>query len=199
MASSTFKAGFLLCVLCLSVVAQTPAKKIGTSTISGKITLKGNGIGGVRVAVRDKNSGQTRAGLTAITDSEGNYRISNVPRGTFEIMVGSPKFVVSGSEPIKTLIVGEGETYDSVNFILVRGGVITGRITDSEGRPVVEEHVAISGPEDNTSQERFSRINLFSASTDDRGVYRAYGLAPGKYRVSAGIKEEDLGFRTGGS
>lgn len=199
MASSTFKAaGFLFFVLCISVVAQTPAKKIGTSTISGKITVKGNGIAGVRVGVRDKDSGTVRAVLSATTDSEGNYRIANVPPGTYDIMPGSPKFVVTGYQATKTLIVSEGEAYDGIDFTLVRGGVITGRITDSDGRPVVEEGVNISGPEANP-QEQFSRVNRSSTTTDDRGVYRAYGLAPGKYRVSAGVQEQDIGSRIGGS
>ena len=37
--------------------------------------------------------------------------------------------------------------------------------------------------------------NMFLV-TDDRGIYRIYGLAPGKYKVAAGIPES--GFQFGG-
>lgn len=200
MISSTFKAaGFVLFACCISVLAQNPAKKTATSTISGKITLKGNGLAGISVGAREKESGQRpRPGMTVITDSQGNYRLTNVPPGTYEIMPASSRYVLTGHEAIKTLIIGEGETFEGIDFALVRGGVITGRVTDSEGRPVVEENVEISGPEGGESQVRYVNLNLFVAPTDDRGVYRFYGLPPGKYRVSAGIREEEMYYGRGG-
>jgi hypothetical protein len=35
--------------------------------------------------------------------------------------------------------------------------------------------------------------------TDDRGIYRIYGVAPGRYRVSAGVSDDDTypSIRTG--
>ncbi len=193
MISSTFKAaGFLLFAICISVYAQNP-KKPATSTISGKVTLKGNGVPGIYVGARMKDySGLTPATPMAITDAQGNYRISNVPPGTYEIIPGSPQFVLTGHQAIKTLIVGEGETFDSVDFVVVRGGVITGRVTDGDGRPVIEENVEIFGPEGNRPHELFFRLSLFFSPTDDRGIYRIYGLPPGKYMVSAGMQEERL-------
>ena len=192
MISSTFKAaGCLLFIFCICVYAQNPAKKPATSTISGKITLKGTGVAGISVGARQKESNrQGNAALTTTTDSQGNYRISNVPPGTYEIGVGAPQFVLISSEPLKTLIVGEGETFDGIDFALVRGGVITGRVTDSEGRPLIEENVEVSGPEGSSSLH--VRMNLVFIRTDDRGVYRAFRLPPGKYRVSAGMHEEEL-------
>jgi protocatechuate 3,4-dioxygenase beta subunit len=68
----------------------------------------------------------------------------------------------------------------------VRGGVITGRITDAEDRPVIGERVDVV-PQNNQSAGR--RASIFEGEgnrTDDRGVYRVYGLAPGSYKVSVG-------------
>lgn len=199
MISSTFKAaGCLLFLFCIFVYAQNPAKKSATSTISGKVTLKGTGVAGVFVGARDKESGgQSKTGW-ATTDSQGNYRISNVPPGTYEIVPGSPQFVLTGFQSIKTLIVGEGETFEGIDFVVVRGGVITGRITDNEGQAIIEENVEISGPEGTPSLQAFVRLNMFFTPTDDRGIYRVYGLPPGKYRVSAGMRNEELYYgRTG--
>ena len=37
----------------------------------------------------------------------------------------------------------EGEAVTKIDFVLVRGGVITGRITDSEGHPLIGERVNV--------------------------------------------------------
>lgn len=198
MISSTFKAaGCLLFIFCISICAQTPAKKTATGTITGKVTLKGEGLAGIIVGARDKETGrQPKPGMKVTTDSEGNYRISNVPPGTYEIGPGSPQFVLAGGRERKSLIVNEGETLDGIDFALVRGGVITGRVTDSEGRPVIEETVQISSPDGTASA--FVSLNYFFSPTDDRGVYRIYGLPAGKYRVSAGSADERLYYDPSG-
>ena len=68
---------------------------------------------------------------------------------------------------------------------MIRGGVITGLVTSAKGEPVVGVPVrAIS------TARAPSIASFFTGSghseTDDRGVYRIYGLMPGQYVVSAG-------------
>jgi hypothetical protein len=74
---------------------------------------------------------------------------------------------------------------DTARLELIRGGVITGTVTNSAGEPLIGVRVRammVRGTKNETP--------LFYASseqtTDDRGVYRMYGLAPGTYVVSAG-------------
>ncbi len=188
MVSSTLKAlGCLVFALSVPVSAQQPTKK-ATSSISGKVTLKGKGIAGIPVGARlRQSSGRENALRGAVTDAQGNYRISNVQPGTYEIGSGAQQYVSTGYESVKVLIVDEGENYENVDFALVRGGVITGRITNSEGQPVVEHQVIVSGPLGNSQWS-----GQVSTSSDDRGIYRVFGLSPGKYQVSAGIREEDM-------
>jgi hypothetical protein len=81
-------------------------------------------------------------------------------------------------------MVGEGETVEDINFALVPGGVITGKITDSDGQPLIEESVQVARVDGQMEHIRFFRGRWIH--TDDRGVYRAFGLRPGKYKVSAG-------------
>ena len=81
----------------------------------------------------------------------------------------------------------EGEAVTKIDFILVRGGVVTGRITDSEGHPIIGERVSITLKDG--SPDTGGPMAMLSGPrnrTDDRGIYRAYGLAPGSYRVSVG-------------
>jgi hypothetical protein len=66
----------------------------------------------------------------------------------------------------------------------VRGGVITGKVTDAEGRPVIVQSVFIV-PADAVGASRPAKPAI-TAQTDDRGIYRAFGITPGRYKVAAG-------------
>jgi protocatechuate 3,4-dioxygenase beta subunit len=85
-----------------------------------------------------------------------------------------------------TINLAEGETIEKIDFALVRGGVITGRVTDADGRPVIGEQVRLApaGQSDARTGSLFN--NPFMYLTDDRGIYRIYGLQPGRYLVSIG-------------
>lgn len=176
----------ILCIILLlssvpSAPSQTVVDKAATSTISGKVTVGGKGLQGVAVGlVIDEQYGNFRpTRFRAVTDEDGNYRITNVPPGTYNVRPASPAYVAT--EGRKSLIVGKNETIENIDIALERGGVITGKVTDSDGRPLIEETVYVSAA--TTSQ----RLPYFrNVRTDDRGVYRAYGVPPGKYTVSAG-------------
>ena len=192
MVSSTRQAIACLLVIFGVVVAahaQTTPVKEPTSTVSGRITIKDKAAPGIAVGLRLHDESRPQPVThRAVTDVNGEYRMTNVPAGTYWVAVSAPAFVFredSASE--KTLIVNKGETIDNVDFILVRGGVITGKITDAEGRPLIQQAVQIM-PENMGN----GRIRYFGhVQTDDRGIYRAFGLSPGAYKVSAGSGDDD--------
>lgn len=175
----------ILCFLLLlspvaSVLSQSVVDKAATSTISGKVTVGDKGLQGVVVGlVITEQYGSFRpTRFRATTDEDGNYRITNVPPGNYAVVPASPAFVAI--EGRKSLIVGKNETVENIDIALERGGVITGKVTDADGRPMIEEMVYVSAT---TSQ----RVVFYrDVRTDDRGIYRAYGVPAGKYTVSAG-------------
>ncbi|HEU4478785.1 MAG TPA: carboxypeptidase-like regulatory domain-containing protein [Pyrinomonadaceae bacterium] len=150
MKSSTFQAIFwVLLIFCNTVQLQPqtkPAKKEGSSSVSGKVTIKGKGAPGIIVGLRGADSGgQLTSRLKATTDQDGNYRITNVGPGTYSVIPATRLFVSSGESRGKTLIITEGETVEGVDFALVRGGVITGK-ADITGLELVNKPLgAISG------------------------------------------------------
>ena len=74
---------------------------------------------------------------------------------------------------------------DSVTITMFKGGVINGTVTDTDGQPVVALRVRALMLRDANGQQ--SNPSMMSERlTDDRGVYRLYGLEPGTYVVSAG-------------
>ncbi|HEY8462085.1 MAG TPA: carboxypeptidase-like regulatory domain-containing protein, partial [Blastocatellia bacterium] len=82
--------------------------------------------------------------------------------------------------------VSDGQTVTNIDFTLARGGVITGRVTGGDGRPVIAERINLTKVDANGRPQLFIGGNRFSYETDDRGVYRIYGLPAGRYLVSAG-------------
>jgi protocatechuate 3,4-dioxygenase beta subunit len=171
----------LLLTALASANAQTAVDKSSTSTISGKVTLAGKGVSGLVVGLAIATPSNTTyvTQLRAVTDEEGNYRIKNVPPDSYQVLVSSSQYVQS--EARTSVVVGKNEVVENINVTLIRGGVITGKVTDADGRPVVEEQIFFSST---TATNAFPYWRTIR--TDDRGVYRAFGLPPGRYTVSAG-------------
>ena len=182
-------------VLCIR--AQSTTQKVANASISGKVTIKGKPAAGVLIFAmesRDQYSSAMR-GHRVRTDQTGSYRITNLPAGTYTIYPVTPALVPTSRSD--SIALSEGEEVQDNDVSLVPGGVITGKITDFEGEPLIGQAVNIS-PVYEGIPSRFSmpvmRRLYIDNMTDDRGVYRAFGLPPGKYKVSVG--ESDRGTKS---
>jgi protocatechuate 3,4-dioxygenase beta subunit len=184
-----------------SALAQT-AQKQGTGVITGRVTSGDKGIANVPVQLYAQDRFSNRSALaSAKTDYQGNYRLTNVPAGRYTISAVAPTMVAQSDSPYgdpgKLVTLAEGETVEKIDFTLVRGGVITGRITDADGAPVVEEHIQLNQVGQQGPMRSSMMFNPFMSQTDDRGIYRLYGIPPGNYTVSVGASKEN-GFVSGG-
>jgi hypothetical protein len=187
--------------LTASASAQTVTRqtnKAPRGTVSGRITIKEKPAAGVVVGMRrSDNFMPFEPYQKATTDQEGFYRITNVAAGTYEILPSAPAHVMADLKDSrsKSVIVGEDENVEGINFAMVRGGVITGRVTDADGRPVIQQQVtlysadAFDQPQGPQAQPR-QVFQTGSGQTDDRGVYRIYGLTAGRYKVASGRSED---------
>jgi protocatechuate 3,4-dioxygenase beta subunit len=184
----------ILVSVAVPLKAQSSTKaaiKSPRGTVSGRVTIKEKGAPGITVGLR-KSDGTTpfEPYLKATTDQDGVYRITNVPAGSYDITPSALAFVLAQTPTPrgKTVIVAEDENVEGINFALVRGGVITGRITDADGRPLIQQQVDIFRAEgfDQRSQQQRQIFPSGNAQTDDRGIYRIFGLAAGRYKVASG-------------
>lgn len=192
--SGRYAISSILLVLSTVIIAQgqvAPDKTPG-ATITGKVTIKGQGAPGIAVVlVKNMEGSQRNTHHRAFTDASGTYRITNVPPGNYRAATATPEFVAVDGLPTpldksKKLLINKDETVESIDFELMRGGVITGRVTDADGRPIIEETVSIFREESNQGHTYFEHRGT---RTDDRGVYRLFGIAPGTYKIAAGTKE----------
>jgi 5-hydroxyisourate hydrolase-like protein (transthyretin family) len=180
---------------------KAPAAKTPRGTVSGRVTIKEKPAPGIVVGLRKGDLVAPFEPFSrAVTDADGVYRITNLAPGTYQISAAAPGYVPADlplrGDPTgrKDVVVGEDENVEGINFSLVRGGVITGKVTDAEGRPVVQQQVEIypAALLDQRTAERPAYPQT-TGQTDDRGIYRVFGLPAGRYKVSAGRGEEGYG------
>jgi len=166
----------MLLITATSAVAQGQSSNLrGTKpgAITGTVVNEnGQPLQNVVVYVRAFSS--MRNVQMAVSDSEGNFEVSGLEPQSYQIFARHTVYSLRRED-------GAPNNYhvgDSVKLVMVKGGVITGTVTTRTGEPVVGVRVRVTSvPAGETVQER---------QTDDRGVYRIYGLASGKYVVSAG-------------
>jgi protocatechuate 3,4-dioxygenase beta subunit len=189
-----------------SAWAQEP-KEAGT--ITGRVTLDGKPAKDITVLASLSITDPSKiaesflnkaASLKATTDSDGNYRFEDIPPGKYRLAPYAPALVSDSIDSASEVTVTGGTTTEAMNFSLSAGGVITGKLTDSDGRPVIGEKIALKSVDSNPNPAAVvnsvtAMMNTFGAggrmySTDDRGIYRIFGLRPGRYLVSAGADSD---------
>ncbi|MCG3161109.1 MAG: hypothetical protein JMDDDDMK_02227 [Acidobacteria bacterium] len=190
--------------------AQTPQRdnRPRTASISGRVTIAGKPAANAKITITELNSeennplariagGSAREVYNAITDADGRYRVFNLPEGKYEIQALMGSCVREKRSQIEALVeslsLDEGEARADVDFALVRGGVITGRVTDADGRPLIARTISLQIVDEQGQKQEYRNFsNWESFQTDDRGVYRIYALRAGRYLVSAGGDSDGL-------
>ena len=84
----------------------------------------------------------------------------------------------------KAIDLADGENVENQEIALKRGAVITGRVTDASGKPLVEQRVELTRLDERGQPARGAPgFSPYANLTDDRGIYRIYGLQAGRYLV----------------
>lgn len=115
----------------------------------------------------------------AKTDEGGRFEFTDLSPGIYSASVGAPGYYQTGSRP---LLIG-----DEVTLTLAKGGVITGIVRDaaSEPLPGMPVYAVLVRDGEGRSVRQIMSGNRW---TDDRGIYRIFGLRPGVYYVVAGAR-----------
>jgi len=152
----------------------------GAKSISGRIVDEaGQPIPNAAVFLRKVGppSGPSRS---IGTDEDGRFHSDDLATGSYMVLTSAPGYVPATEER---------EYYrpgDAVNIRMIKGGVITGTVTNSSGEPVVGVKITTIRVRDGEGRPiRGAGQSGNTRQTDDRGVYRAYGLIPGTYLVVA--------------
>ena len=157
----------------VSLGALVSSGAVIEGTYAGGVTVSGSA-GASQPAGRVQREGET--------DENGRVEFGGLPAAMYSLMVMSPPagFIrPSSSQPVR---LEDGRTATHT-IRLDRGGAITGRVVDEVGEPVTRATVTAYLKRGGSGA--WFGANASPASTDDRGQYRIYGLAPGDYYVVA--------------
>jgi protocatechuate 3,4-dioxygenase beta subunit len=154
-----------------------------TGSVSGTATVDGKPASGVTIVLSNRMSRVRPSKSTAVTDDEGRFRLSGVPVGNYNVEAQSAVLIPAPAEPgsyQQEVAVVQGSAIEGIEIQLVRGAVITGKVTGADGNPVVGRALLLRSA--NKKPFHVSR-SIVSGRTDDRGVYRFYGVTPGSYLI----------------
>lgn len=193
-----------LLVLAVPAFAQVPAANRANTKVAGRILIKGQPALGVQVLLKKRDSENTQSpAISATTNADGRYQITNLTAGAYRVSVFAPAYVIEGENPVsyeygKIVKIDEGDQIENLDFSLIPGGVITGKVTDEYGKPVIAEGVQAFRLDAQGKRDSAAEFQMLRWQTDDRGVYRIFGLEPGRYLVGMGTWNEGL-LRPAGS
>src|SRR5581483_7327564 len=193
----------LIAILFVAAINAAAQSAPASGSITGRVTVGDKPAPGVIVMMTRapadpmKNLSaifESRPVVRVTTDSEGVYRFDHVVAGRYSLSAYAPAFVTPQPDNWltgKAVTVTDGQTLEHQDFALTRGGVITGHVLDVQGRPVVGQMIALTSADEGkpaTPTNPLAAIPFGNTMyrTDDRGIYRIYGLAAGRYLVSLG-------------
>jgi carboxypeptidase family protein len=178
-----------------------PARAART-VLSGRVVGEsGEPVPDVSVSLSPRTSGVRTSGppYTVGVDEGGNFHFEGLNPGLYEVYATLPGFVTE-TDPLTGRALGPYRPGDNVIIRLSKGGVVTGTVTDQQGQPIVAFNVrAIRVRDLDGSTPPFPFPFSAEDRTDDRGIYRIYGLRPGLYVVYAGGNNSSLLGFLGGS
>ena len=123
-----------------------------------------------------------------VTDENGKFTIPDLTGGVYSIDVAARGYC--RTEPSPSASKNYYRPGETISITLARGGVITGQVTGTVGEPLIEIAVKAIRVRDHngkrTQQLSDPLMGMKQWKTDDRGIYRMYGLSPGTYVVVAG-------------
>jgi len=128
----------------------------------------------------------------SVTDDAGTFAFANLPAGRFSLVVSKPAYLTMGYGAKAprgqglTIALAEGQRVPDLVVRLPRGAVITGRVADETGRPAVGVRVGVAEQVTINGESSYRSSFGTGGDTDDRGVYRIFGLNPGTYLVGTG-------------
>src|SRR6185295_15587169 len=194
--------------------ANNPERKISTGSIKGRVLGEGGrAVANVSIsAIPLSGTSNPQAMMTsflrpATSDADGYFQLSGLAAGAYSLSASVLGYVLADAASQTFYRLG-----DTVTLTLVKGGVITGKVTNTSGDPIVGavvRAIKIRGIDNKPARSRadpmsqlsdpggFLLVALGPFKTDDRGIYRIYGLDAGYYQVAAGGRSA-AGFYMGG-
>jgi len=161
---------------------------VGKGSITGTVIVAGSGQPARRARVGLSGGADVGGSRSTITDDRGAFTFSALPEGRFNLSASKPGHITATygqkqpGRPGTPIQLADGQRLQ-VQLEITRGGVITGTVLDEHAEALPGTPVRALRYVMQSGQRTLQSAG--GGSTDDRGVYRIYGLQPGEYLVYA--------------
>jgi hypothetical protein len=127
-----------------------------------------------------------------VADDEGRFAFDGLPAGRFTVTAqkpGYPERSYGARQPYRAgsgVLLEDGQHVAGLVLALAKGGAIAGTVFDERGQPMSGVPIMAWEIRTSLSGDRtlaFAGPEPVTVITDDRGMYRVYGLAPGVYTI----------------
>ena len=162
----------------------------GTAGLAGRVVTRDADSRPLRKTIVTLRSDDGRLHRTAITDDGGAFACGGLPAGRYALDAsrrGWPTIAYGANRPHQRgtrIDVADGQQVRDITIRMPRGAVLTGSVVDHTGRPMAHAAVLALRFMYLHGERRLTRYR--EDYTDERGVYRLYGLAAGEYLVASG-------------
>jgi hypothetical protein len=188
---ASFLAALLAAPLCLAQSTSSAAAQASTyGSITGRVEADDGPLSFASVTVFSAGArGRGNAPRTVIADAEGNFKLNGLRSIAWSLMANVPGYVPAPGPPGSENAPSPQfhQIGENVIIRMIKGGVIAGRVVNSAGEAVVAIRVEAQMVRDAIGRPVSSAPVGGDFQTDDRGVYRIYGLQSGAYVVAAGV------------
>jgi carboxypeptidase family protein len=189
-----------LVLLLAQASPQPPARELprkpapGTASISGIVLTDDTDARPLRRVRVFLNSSDDEVARTTISDDAGRFAFDGLRAGRYTVGGTKEGYVTVNygarrpGGPGAPVALADGQAFADLTLTLPRGAVITGVLLDPDGLPLPGVSMrALRYVYAVTGERRLSAVTTTMAShiTDDRGVYRIYGLPAGEYAIAA--------------
>jgi uncharacterized protein (DUF2141 family) len=169
---------------------------VGTASITGTVATEGNG-SPVRRARVTLTGGEIRIPRSTVTNDEGFFAFTSLPPGRYTMTASKVGYVNISygakrpGRPGTPIQLADGQKLEKANLSLPKGSVVTGVVVDENSEPSPGTQVRVMRYVMRTGEKTLEQSG--QDQTDDRGIYRIYGLQPGDYLVSAAPRNMNIG------
>jgi len=173
-------------------IAQDPQALRDAATRAGIEAEEVERLVAAQAARSAQLANNSKESFSVESDRSGRFLIESVPVGIYTLTASGESYLyvspfgngLGTTTYTSQITVTPGQTVSDISIPMVRGSTISGRVSDAAGRPAT--NVQVNALRLAYQQGRPMLQSSATKTTDDRGEFRIFFLAPGEYILAAG-------------
>ena len=167
-------------LLAAGAFAQEPAGVIA-GTVRSALSRRVLPSTGIELTLNPASDAGQRAVLHAAADIQGVFRFAGLPAGEAVLSFSKAGYEAGGKRTLQVAVEPDREVND-LDIELRPSAAVSGKVLDRDGDPVTRAVAQLQTAVLRAGVKSLRTVR--TARTDDRGHYRLYDLAPGRYYLS---------------